>query len=295
MAKERFLDIEYEETPENSAVTCRREPFADRVFDFALQNPSSYVCQTAQTFEDSREAYRLVHQEYFERGYCKPKPSRTHYTYYCLLPKSRTFLLSKKGKNQVLGTASLVLDSPYGLPIESLFPERLGQIRAEGKRLAEVTLLAVSAQEFGKKIFSLTNVQKLIATFRLFKGLFTHARFEGVTDLIIAVNPKHEKLYHCLTFESLGPARPYSGACDNLALLMHLDVIRFADVGFQEQRMVQKYFLEESNAHDPVKRPPHWDPVVLERLFLEAPSLPDEMFLKNLGHFSGAALNEVAL
>ncbi|GEM_PF-1636642 len=254
------------------------QSLADQIFDLVFQYPDSYVCTIAHTFEDLREAYRLVHQEYLNRGYCESNPSQMHYTYYCVLPKSRTILLLEKGEKKILGTGSLILDSPCGFPAEPLFPEELRQIRGEGRRLAEVTLLAISTQAFGKKVFSLTNLQKLIATFRLFKALFTYARSQGVTDLIIAVNPRHEKLYQSLTFKPMGPVRPYSGVRNNPALLMHLDIIEFMDIKLRN-RMIQKYFLEGSNIHELMRNSYHWDPIVLQNLFSEAQPLPANLFL----------------
>ena len=244
---------------------------------FTFKDSDSYACRVAETFEDLRETYHLALQEYLKRGYCDLKLSRLHYTYYCVLPKSRTFLLSEKGKPHILGTVSLVLDSPCGFPIESLFCKELGQLRKKNRRLAEVTLLAISDRGFGNKIFSLTNAQKLNATFYLFRALFTYARSQKVTDLIIAVNPKHEKLYQSLTFKAVGTVRPYSGACGHPALLMHLDIVRFLDVRFRE-RPVQKYFLAEWDSHELWKEPSHWNPDVLERLFAEDQPLPDEAF-----------------
>ena len=249
----------------------------NRVPTFTFKDSGSYACRIAETFEDSCQAYHLVFQEYLERGYCDSKFSQLHYTYYCVLPKSRTFLLSEKGKPHTLGTVSLVLDSPCGFPIESLFCKELSQLRKKNRRLAEVTLLAISDQRFGNKIFSLTNAQKLNATFHLFRALFTYARSQKVTDLIIAVNPKHEKLYQSLTFKAVGTVRPYSGACGHPALLMHLDIVRFLDVRFHE-RPVQRYFLAEWDSNQLAEKPSHWNPAILDRLFDEDQPLPDESF-----------------
>ena len=273
--------VQYANAIENSGVTLQgrevKKPFADRIPVLALKHSDQYLCQAARKFKDLRDAYRLVYEEYLARGYCERRPSRMHYTYFCALPSSRTFLLQKKGQQEVLGTASLILNSPCGLPTKSLFAEIIRELQEKGRRIAEVSLLAISTRAFGKTIFSLTNVQKLIATFQLFKAIFRYAQSKGVTDLIIAVNPKHEKLYRYLTFERIAPVRPYPSVCDNPALLMRLDIIWFMDARFRDQ-IVQKYFLHKS-AEDvesgsfPIARE------VLDQLFFEAePPLPADEF-----------------
>ncbi|MBI4358719.1 MAG: hypothetical protein HY584_05400 [Candidatus Omnitrophica bacterium] len=253
--------------------------FADRIPLLALKHANDYSCHTAKRFEDLRDAYRLVYEEYLIRGYCKPKTCRLHYTYFCALPESRTFLLFKREETETLGTASLILNSPCGLPSEFLFPEQIRQLQNDGRQLAEVTLLAVSSGAFGSTIFSLTNIQKLIGIFQLFKAIFHYTQAKGITDLIVAVNPKHEKLYQYLTFEPISPIRSYSKVCGKPALLMRLDMLRFVEPRFKEQ-IVQKYFLNPSDSDDPERKSLPVNQPIFDRLFLEAvPELPTEKFL----------------
>lgn len=274
-------EIQYADVLENSGATAQdreiKKPFADRIPVLALKHSDQYFCRAAQQFEDLREAYQLVYEEYLARGYCESRPSRMHYTHFCVLPSSRTFLLQKKDEEEILGTASLILNSPCGLPIESLFAEKVRELQEKGRRIAEVSLLAVSTTAFGKTIFSLTNTQKLIATFQLFKAVFCYAQSNGVTDLIVAVNPKHEKLYQYLAFESIAPIKSYSSVRGNPALLMRLDIIGFMDARFRN-RIVQKYFLHKST-EDIESRSLPMEREVLDRLFLETePPLPAEEF-----------------
>ena len=182
------------------------------------------VCYPAQTFEELKSAYRLIYEEYLQRGYCEPHPSQMHYSVFCVLPESRTFLLRKR-EGQILGTLSLIADSPLGLPMESVFPELVRELRASGRRLGEVSLLALDHQAFGSKSFSLTDFHKLTGAFRLFKLLFDYAcSVAQLTDLVITVHPKHADLYRYLTYEIMAAPRSVSSACGKPGLPMRLDI-----------------------------------------------------------------------
>lgn len=196
---------------------------ADKICSMAEQHIGGLVCRPARSFEDIKRAYALVYREYVARGYCEPNPTAMHYSPYALFPYARTFLL-ERGDN-LLGTISLISDSPCGLPLETLFPAEVKHCRRPGHRIAEVGLLALSGESFRKKSFTLTDFQKLTGSFRLFKIMFDYARFMlGTTDLVIAMHPKHKELYEYLSFRSIGPVRSYPGACGKPALLMHMNI-----------------------------------------------------------------------
>ncbi len=215
-----FEDLRRIAPPEKEKMTTF---LADRLCQLALHLSRGLVCRPVESLEDLKEAYRLLYREYMARGYCQPNLAKMHYNLFCLLPDSCTFVL--KRKDQLLGTISLLVDSPCGLPMESLFPEEIAKLRVPGRRLAEVGLLALNQTEIGKGLFSLANLQKQAALFRLFKTMFDYARFvAGVTDLVIGMHPKHEALYRYLTFETIGPVRSYEGACGNPALPMRMDI-----------------------------------------------------------------------
>ncbi|MBI3317461.1 MAG: hypothetical protein HYZ85_05625 [Candidatus Omnitrophica bacterium] len=196
--------------------------FADRLCHYAIQKTKNFICRPAESWYEISQAFRLIYRQYLMRGYCRPNPTEMHYNYFCMLPQSRAFIVESDKK--ILGTISLIPDSPCGLPMESLFPMEISKLRAPGRKLAEVGFLALDLDRFGKKRFSLTDFRKLSCTFQLFKIMFDYARQMGVTDLVIAMHPKHKELYEYLTFETLGPVKSYEGACGNPALPMRMNI-----------------------------------------------------------------------
>ncbi|MBI1977374.1 MAG: hypothetical protein HYS55_01325 [Candidatus Omnitrophica bacterium] len=251
------------------------QSFADKICLKTVIQPELFDCRIAQSFEELREAYQLVYQEYLSRGYCNEKFSKIHYTYFCLLPESRTFLFLDRNMSQVFGTASVILDSSCGLPMETLFRDEINAIRSEGRHLAEISLLASSRKGISGKRSAGKHTTKIGTIFNLFRFLFNYARFAGVTDLVITIHPKHELLYRSLTFQPIGTVKAYSIVRSHPAIPMHLDIPHFCDPRFKNQA-VQTFFLKESNPNLFRTKPAHWDMQILKRLFEEAKPLPDE-------------------
>ncbi|MBI4358465.1 MAG: PilZ domain-containing protein [Candidatus Omnitrophica bacterium] len=243
---------------------------ADQLCQLAGEDWKQDEARPAQTFEELKEAYHLVYQEFLKRGYSKEKQSKMYYHLYSLLPETRTFLLHEKGT--LLGTVTLVPQSALGLPMERVFPDEVKKLKEEGRKLAEVTLLSVDQSAFGKNRFLLTNLKKLASAFRLFKILFDSARYHGITDLIIGMHPKHERLYRYLAFETIGPIRSYPGAEGKPALLMRLDIKRAIERSHLFPGPAH-YFLKSPTPSHVLKQHYLWEPEALRELLLEKESM----------------------
>lgn len=173
--------------------------------------------------EELKAAYALVYQEYKSRKLCVENHEEKFYNAYSFVPGSRTFLLRKEEK--LLGTLCLVADSSLGLPMETIFPEEVGHMRAEGRKMAEVGALALNSKHVNMKQYSFKNFQKQAYLYKLYKTMFDYARSsEKITDFIIGCHPRHEFLYKYLNFETISPAKSYQGANAAPAVLMRLSI-----------------------------------------------------------------------
>ena len=183
--------------------------FAERLCQLSIKDPGGVEVRPAMTLDEVKAGYHLLYAEYMRRGYCEPNALEMHYNYFSFLPETEIFVLIMNG--ELIGTVSLFLDSPCGLPMESIFKEEVAPIRQPGRKLAEVGALAICGDRFGRKVFSLTHFAKQKALFNLFKVVQNYSQFLlGVTDILIAVHPRHTDLYSYLVFESVGPVRTYS-------------------------------------------------------------------------------------
>ena len=125
-------------------------------------------------------------------------------------------LLAEDMDGQIQGTVSLVFDSERGLPCDEIYWVETGRMREEGRRMAEVTRLAL------RKDGAMTR-DVLV---RLFNLIYIYARrVRRFTDFVIEVHPRHLKYYErTLGFEGLGGLQSCARVGGAPAMLGRLDL-----------------------------------------------------------------------
>jgi hypothetical protein len=142
----------------------------------------------ADTKEELEACFRLLHDAYVDSGFMKPHPSGLRVTLYHALPTTTT--LCAKFDDEVVGTLTLIRDSAFGFPLQSIF--NLSGVRAEEGNIAEVSALAVhpNYRKTGGSIL-----------FPLMKFMYEYCTtFFDTRHLVIAVNPNRIELYESLLF-----------------------------------------------------------------------------------------------
>ncbi len=91
----------------------------------------------AESQEDVRAALRLVRGAYSSMGKIAPGVAELHVTKHNALP-STLIIVAKRG-DRVVGTTSLVRDSPLGLPLDFMPGSKLDEMRTRGLSLCEST------------------------------------------------------------------------------------------------------------------------------------------------------------
>jgi hypothetical protein len=123
-----------------------------------------------------------------QAGFMTPDESGLRVTVYHALPTTTTLLA--KYDDRVVGTLSLIRESPLGFPLQKIF--NIESIRRAGGNIAEVSALAVDRK------FQATGGMIL---FPLMKFMYEYAtKFFDTRHLVIAVNPRHIGLYESLLF-----------------------------------------------------------------------------------------------
>lgn len=114
----------------------------------------------------------------------------------------------------IVGTLTLGLDSPVGLLVDELYKPEVDALRAQGRRVCELTKLAIDE--------SVRSKQVLAALFHI-AYIYGHNIHHG-TDFVIEVNPRHTLFYKkMLGFEDYGQERH----CERVnapAALLRLDL-----------------------------------------------------------------------
>ena len=208
------------------------------------------VVKVASTVQEHEHASRLVHAAYVRRGIMEPHASGVRVTTHGLLPSTIVFIAKRHG--EVVGTLSLVLDSPLGLPMEQVFAAEIAPLRAAGRKVAEVGALCVAPHERGRGVPLLLNkLMWQVASKRL-----------GINSLAIAVHPDAACLYDAtLRFVALGTTKTYPGlTASALAVALHLDLDsaedRLAcDFGMMGADPRSPYYLYVMREHPQIQLP----------------------------------------
>jgi hypothetical protein len=205
---------------------------------------SSFKIRLAGSEERRRVAHMLVHKMYSTRGYKTDTPDPASAVEY---PARLTLLLSDRHERP-RGTMSLIFDVGDGLPADTAFADLLNPMRAEGRRLAEVSRLAID--DGGGGTYLVAGMAQVL--------LIYSTAIHHFTDWIIEVNPRHVAYYkRMLGFETMGDPRQCARV-EAPAVLMR---IRLADMVARAQasagkagrkagdRSMYAYFIDPGEAH----------------------------------------------
>lgn len=174
--------------------------------------------------QDFQASAHLVYNEYVKRSYLRPNNSQMKLSVYQTLPTTTTFVAMHHWHG-VMGTITVVQDSPLGLPMDDAYKIELDELRRKGLKLAEPTLLSLNSDIFGKGVFTMFHAKKLMLTLKLFKVLFDYLRSStDVDELVACFNPKHQVLYDFLQMKPLGGRKIYTGANSNPAIAKRLNI-----------------------------------------------------------------------
>lgn len=163
----------------------------------------------AQDMGDLLQAYALVYRNYLRAEYIGRHESQLRYGVCNALPETTTVVA--KLKDRVVTTASIIFDSPLGLPMDNIYQEEVDSLRTEGARICEVTMLADRRR---------AGIRTIPSILKMFKLILHYAHNKGrVTDILITINPSHEVFYtRYLPFEDFAGLRYYPSVKDAPAL-----------------------------------------------------------------------------
>jgi len=180
-----------------------------------LENPMerAITYKIASDRDEMEQCFKLAYQSYVDAGYQSTDHSGIRFTKYHLLPSSKIFLalfrpsltkdnpsyeeLSNPG--EVVGTLSLIPNTPLGLPMEEICNSQVQALRDEGGFPAEVVALAVNPE-----------YRKYNIMMYLYKLMFEYAQLKGISDITCSVTKRHCRFYqNILLFEPMGELETY--------------------------------------------------------------------------------------
>lgn len=199
-------------TLEAEAVVLKRLPMETAGLD-------DVVVKVADTIEEHEAAARLTFEAYAERGLLAARGVGVRVSPYLLMPGTVRFVALRRG--EVIATLSYLLDSELGLPMESIFGDAIAARRAEGRRMAEVSALAIKKEHRAAGLAMLVYKAAIRAAVELL----------GLQDLVVAVHPDAAAQYTVpLRFTALSErVEQYpglGGAAPAVGLVLDLETFR---------------------------------------------------------------------
>jgi hypothetical protein len=188
--------------------------------------------------EDRRKSASLLIQKMYDwRGYDTDALSHD--------PNKIT--LAAYQEDKVVGTMTLGLDSSQGIMVDQLYKQEADRLRAEGRKLCDITRLAVDHDIKSKSVLA-----------ALFHMTFIYGHnIHHATDFLIEVNPRHVLFYQrMMGFKPFGEEK----TCPRVnapAVLMRLDltyadeqIIRYGGKGAAATgvKSIYPYFFSHDDA-----------------------------------------------
>jgi ribosomal protein S18 acetylase RimI-like enzyme len=219
-------------TPTNN-IERRREVRLRRSNLISEADSCSITFKIAQSKEELESAYKLVWEAYVSTGLQHDTGAGIRFTKYHLLPSTKVLIavyhpeLDKESpdfgkfneQSIVVGTLSIIEDSPLGLPMEEICGSNVMELRDNKHKLVEIVALAINPE-----------YRKHNIAMYLYKLMFEFVRHKDITDVACSVTKKHLSFYRrMLLFKKLGKIKEYSAA-NKLETQCHILNIKEAEV-----------------------------------------------------------------
>ena len=167
----------------------------------------------ANELDDVVAAWHLVYQRYLIAGLIDPNEQEIHATLHAIQEQSLVVVGSINGA--VASTLTIMPDGQRGLPLDSVYRPEIDDLRAQGRKLLEVGLLADRREEIKRYMNSLMC---------MFMYPWFFARYT-TSDIVCGVHPHHAEFYEkALGCVQYGPDRTYPRVKDHPVTLLRLDI-----------------------------------------------------------------------
>jgi ribosomal protein S18 acetylase RimI-like enzyme len=262
---------------------ARRVRFYRRVGLFG-NLPEPMWVERALDPETLWEAWCLVHDCYVDCEYIVPDPTGARVRSFEAMPEMANFVVKDAGR--VVAVMSVIGDTDQlGLPSDKVYGDAIDQLRQRGRRVCEITNLAVHPDYRNQPVFS-----------ELTQAAFAHARCLSYDDMFISISPDHVPFFgEVLCFDPCGGKRVYDRQTEDVVVGMRLD-IRAAldraaeiDVLLADKAFLQAFYFTENPFVSKVHR---WAIRALQ--LFNNPAALGELYVRRAGLFERIGRDEHA-
>jgi GNAT superfamily N-acetyltransferase len=175
-------------------VVIRRRMALDRI------DTDRFQVRVARTVEEYERAFRLVQVGYVLQGIVPVEELGSEdkrVTEQHMLPEATVFVAYEG--DDIVGTMTVTLDSPAGLPLDKDYPDQLTELRQSGAHLAEIGSMAIIGRCQGSGVAQLLSL-----------ACARWAWQQGATHHVVGVHPKARPFFRAMWgFMPLGPVRDH--------------------------------------------------------------------------------------
>jgi hypothetical protein len=142
--------------------------------------------------------------------------------------RSVTFVCLYK-KKHILGTVTMVLDSPMGMPSDQLYKTHMSSFRSMGREMAEITSLVLNSDALASADIRFSRADRLILALQLMKAAVEYSMHANSVDtVVIRCNRRHEIIHKALFYRPLTGLEYYTGKDKQEfpAFFLDLDILK---------------------------------------------------------------------
>lgn len=182
------------------------------------------------------KAYQLLHRLYSKMGIVPQESNGMWLSIYDALPETTTFVV-EDDQGEMAGALTLVLDSPIGLPADTLYKEEIDRLRSSGRKVSEIISLGISDSAKGSV--------KLLASL-FYCAYLLSWRLKNYNDFVITVHARYEKFYcRNILFKKIGEVRKYAKVNGASTVLLNLP-LKLPEMLKGKRRIFPLYMLNYS-------------------------------------------------
>lgn len=167
--------------------------------------------RVASTVDDYEGAIRLVNACYIRRGILNP--DAVHIPISLFSPQ--TVLLVAEKDSQIIGTVTVIGETPFGFPMEAIHGPEIASLRTQGHSMVEIGSLSVLES------FRNTGVFLMLSSM-----LYRYVRnLSGARTAVMASHPSTECFYSGIfLFDKIGPIQRYTHFANAQSVPFMLDL-----------------------------------------------------------------------
>jgi hypothetical protein len=168
----------------------------------------------AENLDDVLQAWRLLYQSYLRAGFIKPNPFGLHTVPHAIGPHTLVVIGHRHG--EVASTISAISDSHLKLPLDSVYPDELDDMRDHGCHVVEIGLFGDDRKDVDRSFYAL---------FELMRFATYYCVSIGATDVVCGIPPRRAKLYaRAFAFEPIGPEKTYDSVEGHPVILLRSNI-----------------------------------------------------------------------